>query len=62
MPEHHLKPLLPRKVFALRVLRNLALAVGIIGASLLLGIFGYHFSEGLSWLDSLLNASMILTG
>jgi uncharacterized membrane protein YhiD involved in acid resistance len=23
---------------------------------------GYHFSEGLSWLDSLLNASMILGG
>lgn len=56
------KPLLPRKVFALRVLRCLALALGIIGISLGLGVFGYHFCEGLSWLDSLLNASMILTG
>lgn len=62
MPEHHLKPLLPRKVFVLRVLRNLAIALGIIGVSLSLGIFGYHFCAGLSWLDSLLNASMILTG
>jgi hypothetical protein len=30
--------------------------------SLLMGILGYHFSEGLSWIDSLLNASMILSG
>ena len=56
------KPLLPRKVFALRVLRSLALALGIIGVSLGLGMLGYHFCAGLSWLDALLNASMILTG
>ena len=56
------KPLLPTKTFALRVLRSLLLALGIIGMSLALGVFGYHFCEGLSWLDSLLNASMILTG
>jgi hypothetical protein len=62
MPAHHIKPLPSRKVFALRVLRNLALATGIIGVSLALGIAGYHFCAGLSWLDSLLNASMILTG
>ena len=62
MFEHRTKPLLPTKTFALRVLRSLALALGIIGASLALGVFGYHFCEGLSWLDSLLNASMILTG
>ena len=46
----------------LRVLRSLLLAFVIIGVSLGLGIFGYHFCEGLSWLDALLNASMILTG
>lgn len=62
MFEHRTKPLLPRKTFVLRVLRSLVLAVGIIGVSLALGVFGYHFCEGLSWLDSLLNASMILTG
>ena len=56
------KPLLPRKVFLRRVLRSLVLAFGIIGVSLGLGIFGYHFCAGLSWLDALLNASMILTG
>ena len=62
MFEHRTKPLLPRKIFVLRVLRSLALALGIIGVSLGLGIFGYHFCAGLPWLDALLNAAMILTG
>ena len=44
------------------MLRSLALALGIIGVSLALGIVGYHYCAELSWLDALLNASMILTG
>ena len=62
MSAHRTKPLPPGKVFIVRMLRSLALALGIIGVSLGLGIFGYHFCAGLSWLDALLNASMILTG
>ena len=31
-------------------------------ASLALGVFGYHFIAGLDWIESILNASMILTG
>jgi hypothetical protein len=62
MFEHRSKPLLPRKAFVLRALRSLALALGIIGVSLGLGIFGYHFCALLSWLDALLNAAMILAG
>ena len=62
MFEHRTRPLLPRKAFVLRALRSLALSLGIIGGSLGLGIVGYHFCAGLGWLDSLLNASMILTG
>jgi hypothetical protein len=62
MFEHRTKPLLPRKIFVLRVLRSLALALGIIGVSIGVGILGYHFCAGLSWLDALLNAAMILTG
>jgi hypothetical protein len=30
--------------------------------SLLIGVLGYHYFFNLSWIDSLLNASMILTG
>ena len=38
-------------------------AAGIILlGSLVIGIFGYHYLEGLSWIDSLLNASMIAGG
>ena len=29
---------------------------------LLIGILGYHYSAGIGWLDSLHNASMILSG
>ena len=29
---------------------------------LIVGVFGYHWIAGLNWLDSLLNASMILGG
>ena len=34
----------------------------MIGVSLLLGILGYHFIAGFGWIDSLLDASMILSG
>jgi hypothetical protein len=62
MFEHRTKPLLPRREFALRILRSLGFSLGIIGGSLLIGIWGYHFLEDLSWIDSLLNSSMILAG
>ena len=38
------------------------LAVGIILVVLLIGIAGYHWLAGLDWIDSLLEASMILGG
>ena len=62
MFENRSQPLLPKRVFALRMLRSLALASATIGISLGLGVLGYHCTAGLGWLDSLLNASMILTG
>jgi hypothetical protein len=45
-----------------RFLRAIFLAGAVIGFSLLLGILGYHFIAAFSWIDSLLNASMILSG
>ena len=51
-----------RRHFYHRFLMALALSTGLIGFSLGLGIFGYHFIAGLNWVDSLLNAAMILTG
>ncbi len=38
------------------------LALGVMGIGLGIGVVGYHDLAGLSWLDSLLNASMILGG
>ncbi len=45
-----------------RFLLALGLSAGVIGFALVLGILGYHFIAGFNWVDSLLNASMILSG
>jgi hypothetical protein len=62
MYEHHKQPLATRKVFAQRLTINALIGLLLLGFSLLLGMVGYHFLESLSWIDSLLNASMILGG
>ena len=62
MFEHHSQPLLPRRLFISRMVRHAALAMAVILIALAIGIFGYHYLEGLGWLDSFLNASMILGG
>ena len=54
--------LMPRHLFYRRVARSALIAWLLIGGSLGIGVLGYHFAAGLGWLDSLLNASMILTG
>ena len=60
--EHRHEPLASTRAFLIRMARFAALAIGIILASLGIGILGYHYFENLSWIDSLLNASMILGG
>lgn len=60
--EHRQQKLLPVRAFALRVLRFAGLSSAIICGSLALGMSGYHWIAGLPWVDSLLNAAMILTG
>jgi hypothetical protein len=60
--EHRTKPLLPKSQFYKRILRYSGFAILLLSISLGIGIIGYHFLNELSWLDSLLNASMILTG
>ena len=62
MYEHHREPLLSRKLFVIRFALHCLVAVGVIATSLGIGVLGYHFLEGLPWIDSLLNASMILGG
>jgi hypothetical protein len=62
MYEHRTQPLLPRRLFLLRMLRHGLLALIIVLFSLGIGVVGYRACEGMPWLDALLNASMILGG
>ncbi len=62
MFEHRHQPLAKTHKFVRRMVRYLFLALGIICFSLFIGILGYHYFEGLPWIDALLNASMILGG
>jgi hypothetical protein len=62
MYEHHKQPLLPQRQFLQRVTRHGGVSVLLILLSLAIGTVGYHVLAGLGWVDSLLNASMILTG
>jgi hypothetical protein len=60
--ERRQQPLLPRQQFIRRLSRWAAMAIVVVVVSLTVGICGYHFLEKLPWIDSLLNASMILGG
>ena len=62
MYEHHKQPLASKKQFYIRLLKNILVGAIILVVSLGMGMAGYHYLEGLSWIDSLLNASMILGG
>lgn len=62
MFEHSTDPLLPRRHFLRRQLLHAGAGGLVVGAALGMGVLGYHLSEGLPWIDSLLNASMILGG
>tara|TARA_R110000868_G_scaffold21640_12_gene89864 strand:+ start:3446 stop:3790 length:345 start_codon:yes stop_codon:yes gene_type:complete len=56
------KSILPPKEFAKRVLKYSVFSTSLLVISLGIGILGYHFIGELNWIDSLYNASMILTG
>jgi len=60
--EHRSEPLLPFYAFVQRIVLSFFLGFGIIILSLAAGMAGYHFFENLSWIDSFVNAAMILSG
>ena len=62
MYERRGQPLPPLSVFYGRLLKALLIGGVIVALSLLLGVLGYRTLEGMSWIDALLNASMILGG
>ncbi len=62
MYENRREKLLTRTEFALRVLWHFSAAILSVAVALLAGVLGYRYLGGLGWIDSLLNASMILGG
>ena len=44
------------------MLKNILFAFAILIVCLAIGVLGYHFTDGVPWIDSLHNASMILSG
>lgn len=62
MYEHRKQPLLSTAKFLKRVARHWLAGFGVLTLGLGVGIVGYHYIAGLTWIDSLLNASMILGG
>lgn len=56
------RPLAPRGVFFRQLVRSGLMGGGAVAIGLVIGAVGYHATEGLSWLDATLNASMLLAG
>lgn len=62
MFERKNEKLVPLPRFFRRVALSLLLTFAVLCVALTIGVLGYHFIAALSWIDSILNASMILTG
>lgn len=62
MYEHKRQPLASSHKFYRRMAFNLMISLLLIIVCLLIGVLGYHYTAHVGWLDSLHNASMILSG
>ena len=60
--EHQEEKLLPLGEFYKRLLVFGLLSLGVILVSLVIGILGYMFFEGMSLVDAFLNAAMLMGG
>ena len=60
--EHHKERLLTRREFIWRMMAFLGAAMLLIVLVLVVAMSGYHLFEGMTWIDSFLNAAMILGG
>jgi hypothetical protein len=61
MFEHRSQALAPLPVYVRRQTVSVGIGLILILISLAIGMCGYHFLDGLSWIDSFLNASMIIS-
>ena len=60
--EHSRAKLASRGIFRKRLKKAGFISIVVFTISLFIGILGYHLLAGLPWVDSFLNASMILGG
>jgi hypothetical protein len=60
--EHRGERPISRRRFFMRLAQNGGVALAVIVVSLVVGTAGYHWLGPMAWIDSFLNASMILGG
>jgi hypothetical protein len=60
--EHKSEPLVSWPHFLRRLFLSIAVGIGLIVGSLVVGMVGFYSLEGLTWLDAYLNAAMLLSG
>src|SRR5260221_26110 len=58
----HQNHLMPAQFFVTRLVRHTITDILITALAVFIGMVGYRHFEGLSWIDSFENASMILSG
>lgn len=62
MYESKAHPLLPRHLFARRVLLHIMAALALLLFSLMIGMAGYMHFEQLPWRDAFVNSAMLMGG
>ena len=62
MYESRHAPLATRTQFLRRLARHFGASMLLIGGSLIIGVLGYRYFEGMAWIDAYLNAAMLLGG
>jgi hypothetical protein len=56
------QPVAALHIFFRRLIKSIFIGIILIFSALFIGMCGYHYFEGMGWIDAFLNASMILSG
>lgn len=60
--KYKIKKLPSKKFFLSKLIENGIIGLLLITGAELLGMWGYHYFEAMSWIDAFVNAAMILSG